>query len=224
MKDDIEAEQNFEELEPGSIIIATNLAGRGTDIPISPKVLENGGMHVCLTFLPINIRVQEQAFGRAGRKGQPGTWQLVHNVFKGYPEDIINKNMNVIKECTSFGSKYVRSAFDKENKNKNEILKKLNEMLDEAKKKKSEIFIENLDWKRENDENEMLNNAKLEIEKVIKKDELFIKYTKFLKDNFPNRKTRVFNDIEEQWGFFLNRVEGKEQEEIQKLFSEFIDD
>ena len=224
LKDDIEAEQNFEELEPGSIIIATNLAGRGTDIPISPKVLENGGMHVCLTFLPINIRVQEQAFGRAGRKGQPGTWQLVHNVFKGYPEDIINKNMNVIKECTSFGSKYVRSAFDKENKNKNEILKKLNEMLDEAKKKKSEIFIENLDWKRENDENEMLNNAKLEIEKVIKKDELFIKYTKFLKDNFPNRKTRVFNDIEEQWGFFLNRVEGKEQEEIQKLFSEFIDD
>jgi preprotein translocase subunit SecA len=62
LKDDVEAEQNLEGLKPGSIIITTNLAGRGTDIPVSEEILKKGGMHVCLTFLPTNTRVQEQAF------------------------------------------------------------------------------------------------------------------------------------------------------------------
>ena len=119
LKDDIEAEQNLEELKPGSIIIATNLAGRGTDIPISDKILKNGGLHVCLTFLPVNTRVQEQAFGRTGRKGQPGTWQLVLNIFKDYPVDSVNKLIESVKSATSFESEYVRKAFDKNN-----ILKK----------------------------------------------------------------------------------------------------
>ena len=119
LKDDIEAEQNLEELKPGSIIIATNLAGRGTDIPISDEILKNGGLHVCLTFLPVNTRVQEQAFGRTGRKGQPGTWQLVLNIFKDYPVDSVNKLIESVKSATSFESEYVRKAFDKNN-----ILKK----------------------------------------------------------------------------------------------------
>ena len=68
--------------------IATNLAGRGLDI--LEEVLKKGGMHISLTFLPINIRVQEQAFGRSGRKGEPGTWQLVLNILKAYPEEYIN--------------------------------------------------------------------------------------------------------------------------------------
>ena len=55
------------------IIISTNLAGRGTDIDISDEIAEKGGLHVILTFMPKNIRVQQQAFGRAARKGQRGT-------------------------------------------------------------------------------------------------------------------------------------------------------
>ena len=34
-------------------------------------------MHVCVTFLPKNQRVQDQAFGRSARKGNKGTWQMV---------------------------------------------------------------------------------------------------------------------------------------------------
>ena len=119
LKDDLDIEKNLENLVTGTIIIATNLAGRGTDISISDEVLKRGGLHVCLTFLPINIRVQEQAFGRAGRKGQPGTWQLVLNLFKNiseichidFSDDNINQIVSRIQEYTSLESGLVRNCY-----------------------------------------------------------------------------------------------------------------
>ena len=226
LKDDIEAEQNLEELEKGSIIIATNLAGRGTDIPVSNEVLKNGGMHVCLTFLPVNTRVQEQAFGRTGRKGQPGTWQLVLNIFKDYPVDSVNQLIKSVKSTSSFESEYVRKAFDKNITLRKTILDKLNDYHNQMIETKSIIYFKNLDKIRGENETKMLNGAREEIEKVVKKDDLFIKYTDFLKKdlNGLDTKSRLFCDIEEQWGFFLNRVEGKKEEEIQKEFSNFIKD
>ena len=69
-------------LDSRDILIATNLAGRGLDIQNSPALLRHGGVHVCLTFLPMNaqeilFRVILQAFGRAGRHGNPGSTQII---------------------------------------------------------------------------------------------------------------------------------------------------
>ncbi|WP_341819867.1 DEAD/DEAH box helicase [Wolbachia endosymbiont (group A) of Brachyopa scutellaris] len=75
--------QGNKELGQGQIIIATNLAGRGTDIKITEELRKAEGLHVCLTYLPSNIRVEQQAFGRAARSGDQGSGQLIIMDSKG---------------------------------------------------------------------------------------------------------------------------------------------
>ncbi|KAM6960336.1 protein translocase subunit SecA-like [Tautogolabrus adspersus] len=64
-------------LEAGEVIIATNLAGRGTDLKVSEPVNTAGGLFVLQTFLPKNARVEAQAFGRTARQGAPGSAQVI---------------------------------------------------------------------------------------------------------------------------------------------------
>ncbi|UCM86432.1 MAG: hypothetical protein LF885_07150 (plasmid) [Rickettsia endosymbiont of Culicoides impunctatus] len=59
------------------VIIATNIAGRGTDLETSEEMNQYGGLHVCVSFLPSNQRVEDQAFGRTARQGNTGTGQLI---------------------------------------------------------------------------------------------------------------------------------------------------
>ncbi|HEY8879871.1 MAG TPA: DEAD/DEAH box helicase [Roseateles sp.] len=57
----------------GRITVATNMAGRGTDIKPDATALAAGGLHVILTEYHESPRVDRQLFGRSGRQGQPGT-------------------------------------------------------------------------------------------------------------------------------------------------------
>jgi len=65
------------ELKCKDIVVATNVAGRGTDFALENKLKENGGLHVILSYLPDNIRVEMQAFGRSGRKGEEGSGRMI---------------------------------------------------------------------------------------------------------------------------------------------------
>jgi preprotein translocase subunit SecA len=59
--------------QKGRVTIATNMAGRGTDIGLDPEVLEHGGLHVIATERHESRRVDLQLYGRASRQGQPGS-------------------------------------------------------------------------------------------------------------------------------------------------------
>jgi preprotein translocase subunit SecA len=59
--------------QKGAVTIATNMAGRGTDIVLGPEVAENGGLHIVGTERHEARRIDNQLRGRAGRQGDPGS-------------------------------------------------------------------------------------------------------------------------------------------------------
>lgn len=61
----------------GVITVATNMAGRGTDIKLEEDVLARGGLHVILTEFHESARIDRQLYGRCGRQGDPGSYQAI---------------------------------------------------------------------------------------------------------------------------------------------------
>ncbi len=59
--------------EIGAVTIATNMAGRGTDIKLGNGVIEKGGLFILGTERHESRRIDRQLRGRSGRQGDPGT-------------------------------------------------------------------------------------------------------------------------------------------------------
>jgi len=88
--------------EPGKVMVATNMAGRGTDIKLGPGVAELGGLHVICTELHDSARIDRQLMGRCGRQGDPGT----------------------VRQYMSLDDEVIRSGFGPETADKMEALGK----------------------------------------------------------------------------------------------------
>src|SRR5690242_12702882 len=84
---------------PGAVTIATNMAGRGTDIKLGPGVKEAGGLAIIGTERHESRRVDRQLRGRAGRQGDPGSSQF----YVSLEDDLMRM----------FGSERIASIMDK---------------------------------------------------------------------------------------------------------------
>lgn len=83
----------------GQVTIATNMAGRGTDIVLEEGVAELGGLHVIGTERHESRRIDNQLRGRSGRQGDPGTTQFY-----------LSLNDDLMKR---FGSEKIQGALDR---------------------------------------------------------------------------------------------------------------
>jgi len=83
---------------PGAVTIATNMAGRGTDIKLGDGVKENGGLAIIGTERHESRRVDRQLRGRAGRQGDPGSSQffvsLEDNLMRLFGSDKVSRVMD----------------------------------------------------------------------------------------------------------------------------------
>ena len=61
----------------GQITVATNMAGRGTDIKLDEAAIKAGGLHVVCCEKNISARIDRQLAGRCGRQGDPGSYQAI---------------------------------------------------------------------------------------------------------------------------------------------------
>ncbi|WP_010177335.1 preprotein translocase subunit SecA [Aquimarina agarilytica] len=111
---------------PGVVTIATNMAGRGTDIKLSKEVLDAGGLAIIGTERHDSRRVDRQLRGRAGRQGDVGSSQFYVSL-----ED------NLMR---LFGSERIAKLMDKMNIEEGEVLqaKMLSNSIERAQKKVEE--------------------------------------------------------------------------------------
>jgi preprotein translocase subunit SecA len=73
--------------EAGRITVATNMAGRGTDIRLAPAAREAGGLHVIASERNEAPRIDRQLFGRCGRQGDPGS----HEAFGSLEDELFTR-------------------------------------------------------------------------------------------------------------------------------------
>src|SRR2546423_432325 len=87
--------------QPGAVTIATNMAGRGTDIVLGPGVADGGGLHIVGTERHESRRIDNQLRGRAGRQGDPGSSRfflaLDDDLMRIFGGDRIKGMMNMLR-------------------------------------------------------------------------------------------------------------------------------
>ena len=76
-QDEYEADIIARAGQQGAITVATNMAGRGTDIVLGPGVKEKGGLHVIALSRNDSARIDRQLYGRCARQGDPGSAEAI---------------------------------------------------------------------------------------------------------------------------------------------------
>ncbi|MDY5813159.1 MAG: preprotein translocase subunit SecA [Bacteroides sp.] len=134
----------------GTVTIATNMAGRGTDIKLSPEVKAAGGLAIIGTERHESRRVDRQLRGRAGRQGDPGSSvffvSLEDNLMRLFASDRIANVMDRLgfKEGEMIESKMISNSIERAQKKVEEnnfgIRKRLLEYDDVMNKQRTVVY------------------------------------------------------------------------------------
>ncbi|CAD8209215.1 unnamed protein product [Paramecium pentaurelia] len=187
-------QQISKEIGPNQIIIATNLAGRGTDLTANKELETNGDLHVIMSFLPRNVRVQLQGFGRAGRQGQQGTAQLIVN----FQTNLYLGTLNQIKTPEDAISYYKNNQ-----------------------KQQNYTYLDVLIFFRDLNEQQYSNEIEKEMDKLQNQDKCFEKFYNIAKTQVNIKTHRAeYLALEEKWGLYLeqNQDKGIKEDEIESVF------
>ena len=201
-----------ETIETEIVIISTIISGRNSDLKLRNEVVRNGGgLHIIITFLPNNIRIEEQNYGIAGRNGEPSTWQLVINYKETIEKYLDNPN---IKESYLNYLQMLQNQYSIKNLDLNDNNVVYNFSIDYLRKL------------REKKEEEILNNTLNYVDEIDKEDYLFNNYCKMLDERKELRKKEnviYLESIEEKWGIFLYNLNliDKDKNEIISEFKNF---
>ncbi|MGD8407694.1 MAG: preprotein translocase subunit SecA [Thiohalophilus sp.] len=88
----------------GRITVATNMAGRGTDIRLGSGVVERGGLHVIATERHEAHRIDRQLFGRCGRQGDPGSYEAILSLEDELVQLYVPEFMQPVQKSDNGGS------------------------------------------------------------------------------------------------------------------------
>ena len=86
------------------VTVATNMAGRGTDILLSDAARASGGLHVILTDLHDSRRIDLQLYGRCGRQGDPGRVMR----FISLEDDLLQRQSKVVRALAHTALRFKR--------------------------------------------------------------------------------------------------------------------
>lgn len=216
----------------GTVTIATNMAGRGTDIVLGEQVTETGGLHILGTERHEARRIDNQLRGRSGRQGDPGSTQF----YISLEDELMRK----------FGSEHIMGMMDKLGMEEDQPIesKMITKAIEQAQKR---VEGHNFDIRRVVLQYDDVMNQQREIiysqrREVLESDNLREVITN-MTISFANRLVQIHcppDLVQEEWDLvaLLNQANatfliegnvtkrdiwGKEPEEIMEVFEKTIE-